>query len=472
MANTKSKSLKELKNELANTSTAKAFIDNLFDSATFAELGAYVKRSTTAADKSEKACDFEGVITGYGAIDGRLVFAFVQDSSRMKGAFGEIQARKICSIYDMAMKAGAPIIGVFDSCGAKIEEGVSAMAAYASVMKKASDASGYIPQIAVVSGVCAGSAATLAAMSDFVIAAKDADMYVTSPFLFENNEKNIGSVERAAECGLCDIVCEGSELSAKVKDLLSFLPENSESEAIVENDDDLNRLTPELAEAFEKGNMYDIIKGVADNGRVFEVASAYAPEMICAFISVGAYSCGVVANNPAVKNGALTPSAAEKASGFVNLCTSFGLPIITLVDSVGTEGTSENEKSAYASSLASLAYSYAQAPAALVTVITGKAYGASGTVFGSKSVGADVVYATENAVISAMSPEAAVSFLYGKEISESETPDTLKKEKIAEWKENNASPITAARLGAVDDIISAEEFRQRICTAIEMMNAQ
>ena len=216
--------------------------------------------------------------------------------------------------------------------------------------------------------------------------------------------------------------------------------------------------------------MNAIINAVADNGRVLEVASAYAPEMICAFISVGGYSCGVVANNPEVKHGALTPLAADKAAGFVNLCSSFGIPVITLVDSVGTEGTSENE-SGYASSLASLAFSYAQAESPLVTIITGKAYGVSGTVLGSKSVGADIVYATENAIISAMAPEAAVSFLYGKDAAASENPESFKNEKIAEWIDESASAVAAARNGAVDDIIATEQLRQRICTAIEMMNA-
>ncbi len=470
MATNKSKTVSELREQLNAESQANSFIESLFDEGTFVQLGAYVKQSTTAADTGDKASDFEGVITGYGAIDGRLIFIFVQDSSRMKGAFGELHARKICSVYDMAMKAGAPIIGVFDSCGAKIEEGIAAMSAYASVMKKSSDASGFIPQIAVINGVCAGIAAIFAAMSDFIIASETADMYVTSPFLFPNGKKEINTIEKMAESGICDIVCKESEITEKIKQLLSFLPENSESEAIIENDDDLNRLTPELENSVKSGDMISVINAVADNGRVLEVASSYAPEMICSFISVGGYSCGVVANNPSVKHGALTPAAADKASGFVNLCTSFGIPVITFVDSVGTDGTIENESN-YASSLASLAFSYAQAESPVITVITGKAYGVCGTVFGAKSVGADIVYATENAVISAMAPEAAVSFLYGKEAAKSEDPEKFKNEKIAEWVNDSASAIAAAKTGAVDDIITTEQLRQRICTAIEMMNA-
>ena len=467
MKKTNRKSVSELRAVLSKGSAASKLINGLYDDGTFVQLGAFIKRNTTAADEGDGASEFEGVITGYGAVDGRLVFAYVQDSSRMKGAFGEAQAKKICAIYDMAMKAGAPIIGVFDSNGAKIEEGVMAIASYAKVMKKASDASGFIPQIAVVNGVCAGSAAAVAAMCDFVVASDKAEMYITSPFV----TKLAAGVTVAANNGTVDVVCAENELAAKVKQLIEFLPQNAEDEAIVENSDDLNRLTPEVEALLGKNKMNDIITSVADNGKVLEVAKDYAPEMICAFISVGGYSCGVVASNPAVKNGALTPAGADKAAGFVNLCSQFGIPVITLVDSIGTEATAENENAAYASAIASLAFSYAQAESALVTAIVGKAYGVAGAVLGSKSVGADVVYATENAEISALAPEAAVSFLYADEIKGAEKPEQARQEKLAAWKDEYASPVEAARLGEIDDVIVAAELRQRICTAIEMMNA-
>ena len=207
------KSVSELRYAMNDNSVAQKLISGLYDAGTFAQLGAYMKKNTTKADEGDKASDFEGVITGYGAVDGRLVFAFVQDSSRMKGAFGEAQAKKICSLYDMAMKAGAPVIGVYDSMGAKIEEGAMAMAAYAKVMKKMADASGYVPQIAVINGVCAGSMAAAAAMSDFVVASDKAEMYVTSPFV----TKISATAEVAAKCGTVDLICSENELAAKVK---------------------------------------------------------------------------------------------------------------------------------------------------------------------------------------------------------------------------------------------------------------
>ena len=472
MENQKKKSVSELREELTQDSSARELINGLFDQGTFAELGAYVKRKTTAADGSASASEFEGVITGYGAVNGRLTFAFVQDSARMKGAFGEAHARKICSLYDMAEKASAPVIGVFDSNGAKIEEGVAAIAAYSKVMKKAADASGYIPQIAVVNGVCAGSAAAFAAMFDFVVAKKDCAMYVTSPFLLGNKASGIAG---AAKNGTVDILCEdAAEMAEKTKKLLSFLPQNAGEEAFDEEaGDDLNRLTPELAGILGEGcDMKAVIASVADNGELLEVCSDYAPEMICGFAYVGGFSCGVVANDPKIKSGAITPAAADKASGFVNLCGSYGIPVITLVDSVGIEGSIENEDASYASSLASLAYSYAQAPTPLITAIVGKAYGVAATIFGAKSIGADVVYATENASISAMAPEAAVQFLYADEIAKAEDAAKDRADRIEAYKENIASPIEAAKLGEVDDIVVNEELRQRICAAVEMMMAE
>ena len=277
------------------------------------------------------------------------------------------------------------------------------------------------------------------------------------------------TIATSAKNGLVDIVCAQGEVAAKAKELLMFLPQDCDSEAIVENEDDLNRLTPEIEALLGKGEIKKIIASVADNGKVLEVASEYAPEMISAFISVGGYSCGVVATDSSVNDGAITAKGADKAAGFVNLCSSFGIPVVTLVDSIGV--VTDSDDAEYASSLASLAFSYAQAQSACVTAVVGKAYGVAGTVFGTKSVGADVVYATDNAEISALSPDAAVYFLNQSEIAASADPEATRKAKMAEWKEQYASPVEAARLGEVDDIVLAEELRQRICAAIEMMNA-
>ena len=267
MENLKKKSVSELRDLLNTDSDARNIISGLFDNGTFAEIGSYVRRATTAADNGV-GCEFEGVITGYGAIGGRLTFAFVQDHSRMKGAFGEVHARKICSLYEQASKSGAPVIGVFDSCGAKVEEGVAAVAAYSKVMKKAAEASGYIPQIAIVNGVCAGSAAAFAAMFDFTLAMKDSAMYVSSPFLLGGKASGICG---AAKNGSVDILCEDSaELISKAKELLSYLPQNADDEAYDEPADDLNRLTPEL-ECVLGTDSRAVITALADCGKCLEV---------------------------------------------------------------------------------------------------------------------------------------------------------------------------------------------------------
>ena len=290
-------------------------------------------------------------------------------------------------------------------------------------------------------------------------------MFVSAPFLLGSKATGICG---AAKNGSIDILCENTdELTAKTKAILSYLPQNAEDGAYSENEDDFNRLTPEL-EGVLGTDTKATITAIADFGAFFEVCSDYASEMICGFAFIGGVSCGIVANNCKVKDGAITAAAADKASGFVNLCGSYGIPVVTLVDSVGIEATAENEDAAYASSLASLAYSYAQAPTALITVIVGKAYGVAATVFGSKSIGADVVYATDNACIGAMAPEAAVQFLYADKLSAGADRAAL----VAEYKEKVSSPVEAAKLGEVDDIVVAEELRQRISAAIEMMIAE
>ena len=467
MEGKKRKSAASLKSEMPVESTAMSLLDGIFDKGTFCQLGAYVKKVSTKADTGEKASDFEGVITGYGAVDGRLVFAYVQDGSRMKGAFGEYGAKKVCMLYETAVKAGAPVVAVFDSCGAKVEEGASALAAYAKVMNKTASAGGYIPQIAVVSGVCAGSMAAVAQMCDVVIASDKSELYVSSPFVTKANTTPLALAGK----GEIDIVCGEAELAGKVREVLVYLPSNSEAPAMAENDDDLNRLTPETEELVKSGDMYGVIKSVADNGKFTELSAGYAPEMITALTTIGGYGCGIVASNPKIKNGAITPDAAKKAAGLINLCGDYGMPVVTLVDSVGAEASAENESSCYASAVAGLAYAYAQAPTAMVTAVLGKAYGLAGTVMGTRSVGADVVYATESSEISTMAPEAAVTFLYGKEIADSEAPEKARKEKLDEWKSEHCDPAEAARIGEVDDIVGFEELRQRICAAIEMMNA-
>ncbi len=422
----------------------------LFDSGTFAELGAYRKR----ADGS-----MTGAVCGYGAIGGKLVYAFAQDSDRQKGAFDAVQAEKIAALYELACKNGAPVVGLFDSAGTYVTDGASALAAYGKLLANISRASGAIPQIAVIDGVCAGLAATAATMFDVVVTIKGkSQLYVNAPFLIG---KEVGTAEYAAEKGLASVMAENAEEAiATVRKLIDLLPANAEDGVVAEDSaDDVNR-TVAVA-----GNAKAVIGTVADAGSFLELGAGYADEMITGFGKFGGVPCGIVANNAGVNGGALTADGAKKAAKLVGLCDSFGMPVVTLTDCIGVAVSSAEEGTPLATALGKLAMTYASATTAKITVITGKAYGAAFTLMGSKALGADTVYALPAAQISTMAPASAVAFLWNDRISESVSRADLEKE----WVKTCAAPEAAACDGSIDDVIDPAELRQRICAAVYML---
>lgn len=465
----------ELRNALAEEAstmgikgrlTGAGRIAALFDEGTFVETGKYVKAS--ANEFSNNASEFEGVITGYGAIDGRLVFAFVQDFSRMKGALGEMHAKKIAALYELAIKNSAPVIGVFDSAGAYVLEGVAALSGYGKIMNVVSKACGVIPQIAVVAGICAGSMATVASMFDFVVASeKNGEFYVNPPFIM-NDKKNgaeLGSIAFAAKRGIIDTACaDENEAFDAAKALLNYLPQNA-SDGTVYNlgGEGANRTTGEVSEliANEGYDMKSVIGALADNSVFMERAAVYAPEMLTGFISLNSMVVGVVANNPKENGGRISANAAKKAAKHVAFCDNFNIPILTLVDTEGYDVSVKSEKAPYSDSLAELAYGYSVSDNAKVSVVLGKAYGAAFTLMSSKSLGADIAFALDNAKISVMPTDAAVAFVRGVKATE---------EEVAKWDAAMASPVLAARNGDIDDIISAEELRMRVAAAFEMLS--
>lgn len=422
----------------------------LFDAGTFVETGALVKRADG---------ELTGVVCGYGSIGGKLVYAFSQDSDRKKGAFDALQAEKIAALYRMALKNGAPVVGVFDSVGAILGDGASAMAAYGTLLKAVSDASGVIPQIAVIKGVCAGMAATVAAMFDFAIAIKGtSEWFVNAPFLIG---REVGSAEHTGETGLSSVVVKDeSEALAMAARLVSILPANNEEGVVAEEStDDVNRATPEgLADL-------DLIKTLADAGSFIEVGAGHAPEMLAGIAVFGGVTCGVVANCTAEKDGVITAEGAKKAARLVSFCDSFSIPVVTLVDSIGVEAGKEAENLPLASQLGKLAMAYAAANTAKITVVVGKAYGAAFTLMGSKALGADMVYALPKAEISVMAPSSAVAFLWNDRI----TAELSRAELEETWIRENASPEAAASDGSIDDVIAPAELRQRICAAVYML---
>lgn len=432
------------------TTVGCAKIAALFDPGTFVETGAYMKRGD----------DLTGVVCGYGAVNGKLVYAFAQDSDRKKGAIDALQAEKIAKLYGMAQKNGAPVVGMFDSIGAIVADGASVLSAYGKLLKVVSDASGVIPQIAIVSGVCAGMAATIAAMFDVVVTVKDqSELYVNAPFLAG---KEIGTTDYTAENGLASINAENEEDAlARAVQLVSMLPANCEEGVAVEDIiDDVNRTV-----TVDGLDGKELIKTLVDADNFVELGGSYAEEMITGIATFGGVTCGIVANDSGKNGGVITCEGAKKAAKLISFCDSFSIPVVTLVNSVGVATDAESEGAPLASQLGKLAMAYATADTAKITVVCGKAYGAAFTLMGSKALGADMVYALPESEISVMAPASAVAFLWNDQITEELTRADLE----AKWIKECASPEAAAADGSIDDVVAANELRQRICAAVYML---
>lgn len=431
--------------EKAGKLTARARMDVIFDEGTFAEVGAFI-------GDGEEFCP---VVTGYGAVDGMLVFAFSQDYSRLHGAMGKAHAKKICKIIDMAIEANAPVIGVFDSAGAKIDEGSDALNACGEVISSLAFSKGMIPTIAVVAGPCGGAGAVAASLCDVIIVAeKTGSLYMVPSSMLE--DKTLGKPEKLAETGVSAITAEDDTSACLAARAICryFTPEMITS-------DDGNRAFD--ASVFEnpKYDVHSVIGSLFDAGSFTELFAKRAPQMTVGLASMNGRVCGVIANNPSFKDGKMCPGACEKAVKLIKLCRTIDVPVVTLVDGVGVGTTDKIEIGGVAGKLAELAMAYS-ASARKVTVITGEAYGTAYSVLGSKALGADFVLALDRAKISPMNPVSAVEFL-------GEVYDESKVDEIAaKWADENASPLEAAKKGYVDDIIEASELRARVASALEM----
>ena len=432
-------------------------IKKLFDNDTFVEISAYTKRAFSEFLSTDKANELEGVICGYGAIDGKLVFAFVEDATRMGGAIDERHAKKITDLYKMAMDNGAPVIGIFNSNGTDIFEGTAGLAAYGRIMSAITKASGVIPQIAYVAGNCIGTCAAIASMFDVVVKEDSASLYVNSPALTGENHAQDAIVSYHGD----RLQCIGYIVS-----LVSFMPSNSSvgiqcSEIYTDN---LNR---KLGNLDFGGDALATISVIADNSMFIELGHDYAPSATTAFTTIGGVRCGVVATSYAKNEGRIDVAAARKIAKFVALCDSFSIPVVTIVDSLGLAINKKNEE-LFAPELAKLGMAYAASTCPKITIIHGHAIGASFVLLGSKSLGADLVYATENSEIGALSAASGVAFAWDKYITEEKTREEL----ISEWKMSVSSPANAATSGEIDDIISINEMRARICSALLMLSAK
>lgn len=443
----------ELREKLnGQTGKARGIIAELFDEGTFAELGAYYGGGE----------DFEPVVTGYGAIGGELVYVFAQDFSNRKGAVTPAHAEKICALLDKADKAGAPVIGVFDSAGAPILEGAAVLQGYGKVFQKLDEVD--CTTIALVTGLCAGMSAVIAASADFTVAdSENGQFYIAPPYL---NAGKGGSIAEAAKRGDVQITAiNQSEAIEAVKKLIGYR-KNSGSDC---GEAELNRRTENIEQIISSGS-YDVrnvIREIADDGDFFEISENYAPEIRIGFAKIGGRVCGIVASDPEINGGVITPDGAVKAAYFVGHCDGAKIALVTLVDSEGISrecGAKADDYAGISFAYSNLYYRYEHYD---VTVILGKAYGAAFSLLGSKGLGASTVLALDRASISVMAPEAAVEFAYSEEINGAKEPAEERQARIEAWKAEQASPLAAAKCGAVDDIIASDELRMRIISALE-----
>ena len=464
--------------------TARERIDLLLDSGSFREIDAFSVHRTHQFGLEEQQILTDGVITGWGTIDGRLVYVFAQDFTVFGGSLGEVHAEKIVKVQEMALKNGAPIIGLNDSGGARIQEGVVSLGGYADIFLRNTLASGVIPQISVIMGPCAGGAVYSPALTDFIFMVRNSSyMFITGPNVVKTvthedvTFEELGGADVHAETsGVCHFAPD-SEADAMfmVQKLLTFLPQNNmEDPPFIPDNDDPLRQDERLNELIpnDPSKPYDIktvIQLIVDNGEFLEIQEAYAQNIVIGFSRLGGHSIGIVANQPAVLAGVLDIDASEKAARFVRFCDAFNIPILTFVDVPGFLPGTEQEHRGIIRSGAKLLYAYCEATVPKLTVITRKAYGGAYDVMSSKHIRGDINFAWPSAEIAVMGPDGAVNIIFRKEIDAANDPEQRKTKLVEEYRERFANPYIAASRGYIDDVIEPKETRPRLINALEML---
>ena len=452
-------------------------IHELLDDNSFVEVGAYVTARSTDFNMQAQETPGDGVITGYGTIEGALVYVYSQEASVMGGSMGEMHAAKIEKLYHMAMKTGAPVIGLLDCAGLRLQEGIDALNGFGRLYLCQTMASGVIPQIQAVFGTCGGGMAVASAMADFTFMEEKANLFVNAPNAIVSNDTDTSDAKfQSEEAGNVCMTGTEEEILSAIHTLVSVLPANNEDDlSYDECGDDLNRLCEGL-ESFS-GDTAAALALISDDGFYMEMKKAYAPSMVTAFIRLNGTTVGCVANrSESLENGEktaeygteLTAQGCEKAAEFVTFCDAFNIPVLTFVNTTGYKGCKCTEKK-IAKAAARMTYAFANADVPKVTVMIGKANGTAGLSMNSKSIGADIVYAWKDASMSMMDAAPAVKVMYAKEIEASENPGQLIKEKTAEYSEKMEGIASAAKRGFIDDIIPASETRQRVIAAFEML---
>ena len=461
--------------------TARERLDVLFDTGTFQEVQLFVKHRSTLFGLGEKEIPGDGVVTGFGLINGRTVFAAAQDFTSAGGSLGEMHAKKIWKVMDMAVASRKPFIAINDSGGARIQEGVPSLEGYGGIFYRNSLASGYIPQITAIMGPTAGGAVYSPALTDFVfMVKKSSSMYITGPEVIKavigevvSQEELGGAVAHATKSGVCHFATESdADCLAKIRKLLSFLPDSSHGPLpLVTATDDPERECPELdAIVPDRANraydMKKVIAAVADRGELFEPHELWARNMVVAFIRIAGWPVGVIANNPKFNAGVLDVAASDKASRFIRFCDAFNIPLLTFADVPGYMPGTQQEWAGIITHGAKLLHAYSEATAPKITVVTRKAYGGAYIAMCSKHLGADYVMAWPTAEIAVMGAEGACNIIYRREIAEASDPAAKRAELVDSYEAHFNNPYFAAGLGNIDEIIRPKETRRRIATLL------
>lgn len=463
--------------------TARERITALLDEGSFVELDQFVTHRGTEFGMLGMEAPGEGVATGYGTIDGQLVYIYAQDFTILGGSLGEMHAAKICKVMDLALKTGAPMICINDSGGARIQEGVSSLDGYGQIFKRNTHASGVIPQISVIMGPCAGGAVYSPALTDFVFMVDKAQMFITGPQVIKavtgedvSSEELGGAKTHNNISGNAHFyAADEKECLCQIKRLLSFLPSNNlEGAPLFENTDPAERMEDILIDLVPDDSnkpydMHDAIVAVADNRDFFEVHAGFAKNIITGFIRLNGVSVGVIANQPSVLAGCLDVNASDKAARFVNFCDAFSIPLLTFVDTPGYLPGVGQEHSGIIRHGAKLLYAYSEATVPKLSVITRKAYGGAYIAMCSKSLGADTVIAWPSAEIAVMGAQGAANIVFRKEIEEADDPLQKRQEKIAEYEDKFSNPYCAAARGYVDMIIEPEQTRYYLIKSLDSM---
>jgi len=464
--------------------TARERIDLLLDLGSFREVDAFAVHRTHDFGLDERKFLADSVVTGWGTVEGRLVYVFSQDFTVFGGSLGEVHAEKVCKIMDMAMKNGAPVIGLNDSGGARIQEGVVSLGAYADIFLRNTLASGVVPQISAIMGPCAGGAVYSPAMTDFIFMVRNSSyMFITGPDVVktvtheEVSFEELGGADTHSELsGVCHVASDNeTETLFQVRRLLSFLPQNNmEDPPFAPNKDDPLRMEDKLNEIVPDDpskpyDIKDVICMIVDQGDFFEIHENYAKNIVVGFARLGGHPIGIIANQPAVLAGVLDINSSEKAGRFVRFCDSFNIPILTFVDVPGFLPGVGQEHGGIIRSGSKLLFAYCEATVPKMTVITRKAYGGAYDVMSSKHIRGDVNLAWPSAEIAVMGPEGAVSIIFRKELAEADDPVKKKEELAAEYREKFANPYIAASRGYIDDVIEPCETRPRLINALEML---